>query len=505
VSDLPLLYHPSKGVLFQISEESFIEEYPIVLYNCLGWERSEVIRITVKDTVAPVDAFLPHARVVDDAGNAIPAQVNGLVKGTCLLVGCCYCDCTCVMRFARTDLKNEKQSTFEVWFAVRLPALSLSTYFLSLWPDTADNVRVRGRRDDLLFVPAIVRVLVCHQLHMPASGDAFRVTSQYYQPPPSSSASSTPTPSPTRSPSVTRSPSKSRIPPSASPSTVTSTEPFEDVPSGPTKSPTSGTEMMGSFKLSQLNLTRAAVSAEPSPSADPKAPSDTEFSIVAAKLSRRNPIVKRKLLSVPVENDGIAFEFVSVPNRNIKLSTACVSISVDQSSGLILSMLRNASTSGAPRPNRYDRSSSGPSDDVIELGQHFSVYAGSKSGAYLFKPDVQATFPLRNGRASITVIDGPLVKSVHLQGDTWSQVVRLFEPSNPLQCQDMTQLFTSVHVEQTLAADSGHELVQRFGTSFPVGQLNNAEFPPAEVAARVNGSFYSDNSLELLKRKRPVE
>ena len=75
----PLFIHPANGMVLSISDDAFVSEFPVVVLNSVAWERVEVVRIVIKDSVPPADAYLPMARVVDDTGATVPSQVNGIL------------------------------------------------------------------------------------------------------------------------------------------------------------------------------------------------------------------------------------------------------------------------------------------------------------------------------------------------------------------------------------------------------------------------------------------
>ena len=82
--------HPVSGVQVQVSEDESVEELPLIIFNSLAWERTELIRIIIKDNVQPDDAFLPLARIVSDEGAAIPCQVHAVhVNGTQCVSSAC--------------------------------------------------------------------------------------------------------------------------------------------------------------------------------------------------------------------------------------------------------------------------------------------------------------------------------------------------------------------------------------------------------------------------------
>ena len=68
--------HPVSGVQVQVSEDESVEELPLIIFNSLAWERTELIRIIIKDDVQPDDAFLPLARIVSEEGVLVPCQVH---------------------------------------------------------------------------------------------------------------------------------------------------------------------------------------------------------------------------------------------------------------------------------------------------------------------------------------------------------------------------------------------------------------------------------------------
>ena len=93
---IPRLSHPSKGMQLQISEDSYVTEYPVVIFNSLAWDRYEAVRVAVLDTVPPDEAYVPMARVVDDDGAVIPSQVHPAPTiGVCARA-LCVNGCVCV-------------------------------------------------------------------------------------------------------------------------------------------------------------------------------------------------------------------------------------------------------------------------------------------------------------------------------------------------------------------------------------------------------------------------
>ena len=52
------------------------QDLPLIVFNSLAWERTELIRIIIKDDVQPDDAFLPLARIVSEEGVLVPCQVH---------------------------------------------------------------------------------------------------------------------------------------------------------------------------------------------------------------------------------------------------------------------------------------------------------------------------------------------------------------------------------------------------------------------------------------------
>ena len=69
----------------------------------------------------------------------------------------------------------------------------------------------------------------------------------------------------------------------------------------------------------------------------------------------------------------------------------------------------------------------------------------------------------------------------------------------------MASLFAAVEVTVTLTASPGTEVVTKFTTSFPVGPQLTGQVEQSlkgESDAKLSGSFYTDNGLELVHRKR---
>lgn len=75
----PAFIYPVAGLQLQLSEDAYMVEYPLVILNSLAWDRTELVRVVVKDSVTPLEAYLPLARVVDDSGEVVPSQLHAIL------------------------------------------------------------------------------------------------------------------------------------------------------------------------------------------------------------------------------------------------------------------------------------------------------------------------------------------------------------------------------------------------------------------------------------------
>lgn len=125
----------------------------------------------------------------------------------------------------------------------------------------------------------------------------------------------------------------------------------------------------------------------------------------------------------------------------------------------------------------------------INVKQNFYVYeaaAGNNeifqnrsSGAYIFRPNVTEAEPITS-RATIRVINGPVVDEVHQKFNDWiSQVVRVNKEENVVEFEWMVGGIP-------VADDIGREIISRFDTDI-----------------QTKGIFYTDsNGREMMRRQR---
>ena len=128
-------------------------------------------------------------------------------------------------------------------------------------------------------------------------------------------------------------------------------------------------------------------------------------------------------------------------------------------------------------------------NNVVEhINQEFFYYRGAagnnmefknrSSGAYIFRPN--GTEVLISEKATLTIVEGPLVKEVHQRFNDWiSQVIRIYEGINRV---EFEWLVGSIPVKDNV----GKEVIMRFTSNI-----------------RNNGIFWTDsNGREMMRRVR---
>ncbi len=126
-----------------------IHDFPLIVFNPIAWERTELIRVIITDDVTPADAYLPLARVLNDDGVALPCQVHAVrVNGMCCAMRVCACVLLCELTAYACigadplQLENftETSTSMQLLCLLTLPPLSLTTVFVSVWPHTVTLV-----------------------------------------------------------------------------------------------------------------------------------------------------------------------------------------------------------------------------------------------------------------------------------------------------------------------------------------------------------------------------
>ncbi|KAK3861068.1 hypothetical protein Pcinc_032926 [Petrolisthes cinctipes] len=157
--------------------------------------------------------------------------------------------------------------------------------------------------------------------------------------------------------------------------------------------------------------------------------------------------------------------------------------------------------------------------DMIKVNQTFLWYAGvngnnskeewRSSGAYIFRPNASAPFPVsEGGAAKLKVIQGPVVNEIHQTWNGWvSQVLRVVPGTlllqmewlvGPIPIQDgvgkevvSRLVWPDVNTHKTFYTDSnGREMIKRVVDYRPTWKLNNLE--------PVAGNYYPVTSRMLL-------